>query len=230
LFFNDKAIITIAAYFALPPATMNNIVPQYGATKYKPCEGDDVICDYTHDTRCDGNCLTWRDDFLLAQLYPEEKICFPSFDEVYGNCSMRRTNIENFHNINPDQAKMKRAATAVKMSCGIYDTPEKLLPDGSNKVLSDLEQRSLNMLVQQCYEETDLCTRLAFRSETAFVTHVPYLCECYRTPLFQLTQQQFYKRVVKAFEEHPNRAELGWESSQAIDDAELPTLLLQYYP
>jgi hypothetical protein len=99
-----------------------------------------------------------------------------------------------------------------------------ILPTGSNKKLSVLEQRSLTMLFEQLYNEPYLSC-----SEDNFISKVPLLCECYRTPLFSLTQAQFYKRVVDTFEAHAQQSTLSWDSSKAIRDAQLPRVLLPYY-
>ena len=42
--------------------------------KYTPAEGEDVICDYAHDSQCNRTCLPWDNKFLILQMYPEEKI------------------------------------------------------------------------------------------------------------------------------------------------------------
>jgi hypothetical protein len=83
----------------------------------------------------------------------EKKICFPSFDEVYGNCNIERTNCENQCIINEDSARKVKANIGLKIILNLKEKPVKELPDGSNKKLSVLEQRSLRMLVKQLYDE-----------------------------------------------------------------------------
>jgi hypothetical protein len=121
---------------------------------YKPGPVEPIICDYAHNTRCDGKCLIWKGKVLDKQLFPmEKKICFPSFDEVYGNCNIERTNCENQCIINEDSARKVKANIGLKIILNLKEKPVKELPDGSNKKLSVLEQRSLRMLVKQLYDE-----------------------------------------------------------------------------
>jgi hypothetical protein len=205
-----------------------NKVPEYRGKRYNPAATavGDIVCDYAHDTRCDGTCLLWTDDLLGPQMFPEDKkICFPSFDEDFGNCSAERTNFEICFKVSPDAALEARTKAELRVLTNLRVKPEKLLKDGSNKKLSDFEQRSLSNLVDQVYEQHDLSY-----SEAAFVSKVPLLCECYRTPLFCLNQKQFYKRVVQAFEAHACREILSWDSTEDILDVELPTVLLRHYP
>ena len=81
------------------------------------------------------------------------------------------------------------------------------------------------MLLKQCYDQISLSC-----NEAAFVSDVPYLCECYRTSLFHLTQEEIYEVVVKSFKANPKCANLSWKSTQAIHDANLPKDLVNYYP
>jgi hypothetical protein len=83
----------------------------------------------------------------------KKKICFPSFDEVYGNCNIERTNYENQFIINEGSAEDTKAKLGLKIVLNLEEKPVKQLPDGSNKKLSVLEQRSLTMLVKQLYDE-----------------------------------------------------------------------------
>jgi hypothetical protein len=92
---------------------------QLNVQKYKPGAGADVICDFAHDTRCDGTCVLWNKNLLLEQLYPKEKICFPSFDNVYGNCNMKRTKFENMFRVSPDQATLMKARHGLKMDLNL---------------------------------------------------------------------------------------------------------------
>jgi hypothetical protein len=154
----------------------------------------------------------------------EKKICFPSFDEVYGNCNIEQTNYENQCIINESSARKVKANISLKIILKLKDKPVKQLPDGSNKKLSVLKQRSLTMLVKQLYDEPHLSC-----NEDNFISKVP-LCGCYRSPRFSLIQAQFYKRVVDTFEVHAQRSTLSWDSSKAIRDAQLPRVLLPYYP
>jgi hypothetical protein len=43
------------------------------------------------------------------------------------------------------------------------------------------------------------------------------------TPLFQTTQAKYYKMVVAAFEQRPNRAGIPWVTTPAIYDVEFST-------
>jgi hypothetical protein len=88
----------------------------------------------------------------------------------------------------------------LRIQLNLEHKPVKQHPDGSNKKLSVLKERSLTMLVEQLYDEPYLSC-----NEDTFISKVPLLCECYRTPLFSLTQAQFYKRVVDTFEAHAQR-------------------------
>jgi hypothetical protein len=155
----------------------------------------------------------------------EKKICFPSIDEVLENCSIERTHYENQFIINQSSARKAKANLGLKIVLNLKEKPVKELPDGSNKKLSVLEQRSLTMLVEQLYDEPYLSC-----NEDNFISKVPLLCECYRTPLFSLAQAQFYKRVVDTFEMHAQRSTLSWDSSKTIRDAQLPMVLLPYCP
>jgi hypothetical protein len=155
----------------------------------------------------------------------KKKICFPSFDEVYGNCNIERTNYENQFIIKEDSAEDTKAKLSLKIVLNLEGKPVKQLPDGSNKKLSVLEQRSLTVLVKELYDEPYLSC-----NEDNFISKVPLLCKCYRSPIFSLTQAQFYKRVVDTFEAHAQRSNLSWDSSQGIRDAQLPRVLLPSYP
>jgi hypothetical protein len=72
-------------------------LPTFHGRDYKPGAAYDskIVCDYAHDTRCDGSCLPWNDEWLQGDLYPHAMTCFPNFDLVYGNCSLDRTMYEN---------------------------------------------------------------------------------------------------------------------------------------
>jgi hypothetical protein len=87
-----------------------NKIPESRGKVYKAGAVEPIICDYAHDTRCDGKCLIWKDKFLDKQLFPmEKKICFPSFHEVYVNCNIERTNYDNQCIINEDSARNVKA-------------------------------------------------------------------------------------------------------------------------
>jgi hypothetical protein len=45
----------------------------------------------------------------------------------------------------------------------------------------------------------------------------------YRTPLFQTTQAKYYKMVVAAFDQRPNRADIPWVTTPDIYDVEFST-------
>jgi hypothetical protein len=201
-----------------------NKIPESRGNRYKPGAVEPIIYDYAHDARCDGKCLIWNDKRLYEQtLSIEKKICFPSFDEVFGNCNIERTHYENQLIINKSYAKSINFG--LKFGPNLKVKPVKQLPDGSNKKLSLLEQRSLTMLVKQSYDEPYISC-----NDNTIISKVSLLCECYRTPLFSLTQAQFYKRAVHTFEAHADRSTLSWDSSEAIRDAQLPRALLFYYP
>jgi hypothetical protein len=78
----------------------------------------------------------------------KKKICFPSFDKVYGNCNIERTDYENRFIINDGLAENTKAKLGLKIVLKLEEKPVKQLRDGSNKKLSVLEQRSLTMLVE----------------------------------------------------------------------------------
>jgi hypothetical protein len=69
----------------------------------------------------------------------EKKICFPSFDEVYGYCNIKRTNYENQCIINESSARTVKANIGLRIILNLKDKPVQQLPDGSNKKLSVLE-------------------------------------------------------------------------------------------
>ena len=201
--------------------------PESRGQKVGPSVFAAVTCDYPHDVGCDLTCTLWNNQ-LREKLghYPEDmKICFTTFDDTYGNCNLHRTKFENASLSNPDLARSKKARDGLKMTLLNIQKPEQMLPDGSNKKLTSLEQKSLDMLVEQCYRNPNICS-----SKAAFVSEVPFVCEVYRSPLINLTQEQFYKRVVATFEAHPQRDLLYWKSTTAIRDASLPTILCRCYP
>ena len=88
-----------------------------------------------------------------------------------------------------------------------------------------LEMLSVDQLVDQIYED-----RLIKQDLHSFVTRVPILCAYFRTPLFHSTQANYYKMVVKAFEQRPNRAEIPWVTTPAIYAVEFPTGALVIAP
>jgi hypothetical protein len=82
-----------------------------------------------------------------------------------------------------------------------------------------LEMLSVDQLVDQIYED-----RLIKQDLQGFVTRVPVFCSYYyRTPLLQNTQAKYYKMVVAAFEQRPNRADIPWFTAPAIYDVEFST-------
>jgi hypothetical protein len=81
-----------------------------------------------------------------------------------------------------------------------------------------LEMVSVDQLVDQIYDD-----RLIKQDLHGFVTQVPILCAYFRTPLFQTTQAKYYKMVVKAFEQRPNRADIPWVTTPAIYEVEFST-------
>jgi hypothetical protein len=153
------------------------------------------------------------------------KICFPTFDDTYGNCNLDRTEFENIKIVTPCKANRRKGVVGLKMRFAKVNFPVQMLPDGRNRILTPLEQSLLSLLVAQCYLDPNILS-----TEAAFISTVPFVCEAYRCPLFNLTQEQFYKRVVQTFEAHPKRDALPWKSTQAILDVALPTFLCRYYP
>jgi hypothetical protein len=81
-----------------------------------------------------------------------------------------------------------------------------------------LEMLSVDQLVDRIYED-----RLIKQNIQGFVTQVPVFCSYYRTPLFQTTQAKYYKMVVAAFDERPNRADIPWVTTPDIYDVEFST-------
>ncbi len=81
-----------------------------------------------------------------------------------------------------------------------------------------LEMLSVDQLVDQIYED-----RLIKQDIQGFVTRVPVFCSYYRTPLFQTTQAKYYKMVVAAFDQRPNRADIPWVTTPDIYDVEFST-------
>jgi hypothetical protein len=81
-----------------------------------------------------------------------------------------------------------------------------------------LEMVSVDQLMDQIYED-----RLIKQDLHGFVTRVPILCAYFRTPLFLTTQAKYYKMVVKAFKQRPNRAEIPWVTKPAIYEVEFST-------
>jgi hypothetical protein len=54
-----------------------NKIPASRGNVYKPGAVEPIICNYAHDTRCDGKYLIWKDKFLDKQMFPMGKrICF----------------------------------------------------------------------------------------------------------------------------------------------------------
>ena len=74
-----------------------------------------------------------------------------------------------------------------------------------------LEMMSVDMLVDQIYMDP-----LILRDPLGFATRVPILCEYFRTPLFHSTQRAFYRLVINAFDQHPNRGQVVWPTSSPV--------------
>jgi hypothetical protein len=47
-----------------------NDLPEFHGKKYNPGAPEDsnIVCDYAHDIRCDGTCLTWNNKLLQRKL------------------------------------------------------------------------------------------------------------------------------------------------------------------
>ena len=106
--------------------------PRFGNKVYLPGQTNNLIVDYAHDAECDATCTPWKDEFLKSQLFPEEKICFPTFDDVYGNCNMVRTNYELCHKVSPDRAFQARGARELKMVLHALPAPTKKTRESYN--------------------------------------------------------------------------------------------------
>jgi hypothetical protein len=207
-------------------ACVNKIPDIRQEKQVKTCVDDAITHDAPHDVRCDGKCLLWNDQLVRHALYPGDlKICFPTFDDTYGNCNLDRNEFENIKIVTPCKAFRTEALVGLKMCCAKVKIPVQMLPDGSNRILTPLAQLSLRLLVEQCYLNPNILS-----TEAAWVSTVPFVCEAYRCPLFNLAQEQFYKKVVQTFEAHPKLDTLPWKSTQAILDAALLTFLCRYYP
>jgi hypothetical protein len=102
-------------------------LPTFHGRDYKPGAAYDskIVCDYAHDTRCDGSCLTWNDEWLQGFLYPHVMICFPNFDLVYGNCSLDRTMHENCAIQHPHDSYRTRIELEEQINRGLLYKPEK---------------------------------------------------------------------------------------------------------
>jgi hypothetical protein len=74
-----------------------------------------------------------------------------------------------------------------------------------------LEMLSVDQLVDRIYE-----ARLIKQDIQGFFTRVPVFCSYYRTQPFQTTQAKYYKMVVAAFNQRPNRADIPWVTTPAI--------------
>jgi hypothetical protein len=57
----------------------------------------------------------------------KKKICFPSFDEVYGNCNIKRTDYENGFIINDGLAETTKAKLGLKIVLNLEEKPVKQL-------------------------------------------------------------------------------------------------------
>jgi hypothetical protein len=102
-------------------------LPTFHGRDYKPGAAYDskMVCDYAHDTRCNGSCLPWNDQWLQGFLYPHAMICFPNFDLVYGNCSLDRTMYENCTIQHPRDSYRTRIELKEKIDRGLLYKPEK---------------------------------------------------------------------------------------------------------
>jgi hypothetical protein len=102
-------------------------LPTFHGRDYKPGAAYDskIVCDCAHDTRCDGSCLPWNDEWLQGHLYPHAMICFPNFDLVYGNCSLDRTMYENCAIQHPRDSYRTRIELEEQIDRGLLYKPEK---------------------------------------------------------------------------------------------------------
>jgi hypothetical protein len=104
-----------------------NDLPTFHGREYNPGAAHDskIVCDSAHDTRCDRSCLAWDDEWLQGYLHPHAMIYFPSFDLVYGNCSLYRTMYENCASQHPGESYRKRLELEEQIYRGLLYKPEK---------------------------------------------------------------------------------------------------------
>jgi hypothetical protein len=102
-------------------------LPTCHGRDYKPGAAYDskIVCDYAHDTRCDGSPLAWNDEWLQGYLYLCAMICFPYFDLVYGNCSLDWTMYENCAIQHPRDSYRTRKKLEEQINRGLLYKPEK---------------------------------------------------------------------------------------------------------
>jgi hypothetical protein len=74
-----------------------NDLPEFHGKRYNPgpAAASNMVCDYAYDTRCNITCLARNNELLQSKYYLFAKICFPTFDSVYGNCSLDHTMYEH---------------------------------------------------------------------------------------------------------------------------------------
>jgi hypothetical protein len=104
-----------------------NDIPTFHGREYNPGAAYDskIVCDYAHATRCDGSCLAWNNKWLQGDLYPHAMICFPSFDLVYGNCSLDRTVYKNCALQHPHDCYRTRIELEEQIYRGLLYKPER---------------------------------------------------------------------------------------------------------
>jgi hypothetical protein len=102
-------------------------LPTFHGRDYKPGAAYDleIVCDYAHDTRFNGSCLPWNDEWLQGDLYPHAMICFPNFDLVYGDCSLHRTMYENCAIQHPPDSYRARIELEEQIDRRLLYKPEK---------------------------------------------------------------------------------------------------------
>jgi hypothetical protein len=133
-----------------------NDFPEFHGKQYNPGAAEDsrIVCDYAHDTRCDGTCLN---ELLEKQLYPHKKICFPSFDSVYGNCSIERTMYENATVQNRRQAYNTRRDVEEQIYAGKVYKPmqSKVCPSKKRSMVDEIPRKTQFQRLTTTKSKTD---------------------------------------------------------------------------
>jgi hypothetical protein len=104
-----------------------NDLPTFHGREYNPGAAYDskIVCDSTHDTRCNGSCLAWNDKLFQGYLYPRALICFQTSDLVYGNCSLAWTMYGNCAIQHPCESYRTRIELEQQIYSGLLYKPEK---------------------------------------------------------------------------------------------------------
>jgi hypothetical protein len=92
-----------------------------------------------------------------------------------------------------------------------------------NLDISALKMQLVDILVEKIYLEPHFHSIRA-----ALLSAVPFLCEVYRTLLFEMPQRAFYTLVVATFEAHAACSQILWPFTAAILETEYPVVLVDY--